>query len=128
MSQCGGGGSSTTTSGGGGSGGSLSEDFKHELRKIKNKNVPTRTSDAHLGASVSLERPQCAVSKFDVKHGDIAAVAHSSTGQPVALLLLQCRHLCYREPLTVPTTRTDARSVNREVPSLSNECPVTARC
>lgn len=57
----------------------------------------------YLAALIAFKRSQCAVSEFDVKDGDIATVAHSSTGQSVALLLLQRRHLA-----TVPTTRTDA--------------------
>lgn len=57
----------------------------------------------YLAALIAFERSQRAVSEFNVKDGDIATVAHSSTGQPVALLLLQRRHLA-----TVPTTRTDA--------------------
>lgn len=62
-----------------------------------------RNGPVYLAALVALERLQRAVSEFDVKDGDIATVAHSSTGQSVALLLLQRRHLA-----TVPTTRTDA--------------------
>lgn len=62
-----------------------------------------RNGPVYLAALVALERLQRAVSEFDVKDGDIATVAHSATGQSVALLLLQRRHLA-----TVPTTRTDA--------------------
>ena len=65
----------------------------------------------YLAALVAFKRSQCAVSEFNVKDGDIATVAHSSTGQSVALLLLQRRHLA-----TVPTTRTDALCRKRRTP------------
>lgn len=67
----------------------------------QNAMVPKRA--VYLAALIAFKRSQCAVSEFNVEHGDIATVAHSSTGQSVALLLLQRRHLA-----TVPTTRTDA--------------------
>lgn len=67
------------------------------------KRVQTRTRMArrygeqnYLAAPKAFKRPQRAVSEFNVKDGDIAAVAHSSTGQSVALLLLQRRHLTHR--------------------------------
>lgn len=82
------------------------------LAKLRLSQPPGQTSQGHqnvrvartavyLGALVALERSQGAVSEFNVEDGDVAAVADSSTGQPVALLLLQRRHLA-----TVPTTRT----------------------
>lgn len=61
----------------------------------------------YLAALEAFKRPECAVSEFNVKDGDIAAVAHSSTGQSVTLLLLQRRHLA-----SVPTTRTDGRALS----------------
>ena len=63
-----------------------------------------RKEPFYLAALVAFKRSQCAVSEFNVKDGDVATVAHSSTGQSVALLLLQRRHLA-----TVPTTRTVGR-------------------
>lgn len=96
----------STSSGGGG--GRVSGDWPNSacqsrpdrLRK-DNQNVRIAKTAVYLSALIALERSQGAVSEFNVKDGDIAAVAHSSTGQPVALLLLQRRHLA-----TVPTTRT----------------------
>lgn len=62
-----------------------------------------RKEPIYLAGLVALKRLQRAVSEFNVKDGDIATVAHSSTGQSITLLLLQRRHLA-----TVPTTRMDA--------------------
>lgn len=89
------------------------------LGQTSNRNVMVPKRAVYLAALVAFKRSQCAVSEFNVKNGDIAAVAHSSTGQSIALLLFQRRHLA-----TVVTARTHA--LCRKVPLLFNEYSTTA--
>lgn len=73
----------------------------------------------YLAALITFKCFQGAVSEFYVKDGDITAIAHSSTGQSVALLLLQRRHLA-----TIASTLAHEQHsvVNAEkLPQLSNE-------